>query len=94
MGANNAVIEIEAGWTVHVRTITIIEGVEVAVYDGETAVLRINEADVIEFTWCEEAETLFTDIDVCEPIELLETVARLNRQLTDGMAPVARKAVV
>lgn len=65
------VVEIELGWSVNVQTTQIIEGVEVIVYDGREAVLRINGVNTIEFKWSDEAATLFANIDVCEPVELL-----------------------
>ncbi|MCG7346400.1 hypothetical protein MHZ92_20040 [Sporosarcina sp. ACRSL] len=83
-------MEIEKGWTVHIRTMPIIEGVEVVTIDNKEASLRVNGEDIIEFNWTQEAATLFANIDVCEPIELLELLARLNRQL-NGRLGASRK---
>ncbi|MHC8516185.1 hypothetical protein [Sporosarcina sp. ITBMC105] len=87
-------MEIEKGWTVHIRTMPIIENVEVLVYDGKEAVLRINNEDAIEFIWTEEAAAMFAEIDAAEIIEVFELLSRLNRQMPYVMAQETRKAVV
>lgn len=87
-------LEIEKGWTMHLRTMPIIENVDVVIYDDKEAVLRINEEDVIEFTWTEEAESMIAEIDTAETIEVFELLARLNRQLTDRMAQARAKRAV
>lgn len=86
------VVEIEKGWTVHMRTMPIIENVEIVVIDNKEASLNINGDTVIEFVWNAEAQAMFAEIDTAEVIEVLELVARLNRQMPYIMAQEARKA--
>lgn len=86
------VTEVYEGWEVRYRIIPIIAGVEVHVYDeSKQAVLIFNGSSEIEFAWTDEASAMFGDIDVAEPIELLELLARLNRKLDDDMR-ATRKA--
>lgn len=53
---------------------TIIPGVILQV-DGEQAILAIAGKE-FSFLWNCETETLFTDIDVAEPVELLAILAQ------------------
>ncbi|MDN4608628.1 hypothetical protein [Sporosarcina highlanderae] len=69
------------------RKVTIIPNVELIVYEAANeAVLRINDADVIEFRWNSEAVAMFAGIDTVEPIELLEMLARLDLNNGKGAA--------
>lgn len=78
LAIKNEVMQIEADWSVNVRTMPIIEGVEVRIFDGYEAVLRINGKDVIEFNWTHEARSMFAEIDTAESIEIFELLARLD----------------
>lgn len=90
LAIKDELMEIEKGFTVHLRTIPIIESVEVLVYDFKDAVLRINDADVIEFIWCAEAAAMFAEIDTAETIEVFELLGRLNQQMLDRIAQAER----
>lgn len=56
----------------------IIAGVELDVYDGVEAVLRIGGMNIIKFVWNDCTRAIFDEIDTCEPIELLEALHRFQ----------------
>lgn len=63
------------GW---ILSKSIIVGVGVTIFPHGEAVLSINERNILRFKWTPEAEKMFEDIDVVEPIELLEMLQRLD----------------
>lgn len=78
-------------WAVTYRIIPIIAGVELNVYDESgQGVIIFNGSSEIEFAWTDEAAAMFENIDVAEPIELLELLARLNRKLDSDMQAARR----
>lgn len=79
---------IEEGFTVVVESAEIIPGVKLSVYDGVEGVLTIGGQDVA-FAWTEEASALFSDIDTCEPIELLALLAQKYCTITKELQVVA-----
>lgn len=80
------VTEVFEDWSVTYRIIPIIAGVEVNVYDESgQAVLVFNGGVEIEFAWTDEAAAMFENIDVADPVELLELLARLNRKIESDM---------
>lgn len=60
--------------TVAINVTNIIQGVDLIVYENNEAALLIGDS-LVEFKWSEEAEKIFNEIDVCEPIELLAVLA-------------------
>lgn len=76
------VTEIIEDWVLTYRVIPIIAEVELHVYDeSKQAVLKFNDSAEIEFSWTPEASAMFDNIDVADPVEFLELLARLNRKL-------------
>ncbi|MEK4085152.1 hypothetical protein [Psychrobacillus sp. FSL K6-1415] len=79
---------IEEEFTVVVESAEIIPGVKLSVYDGVEGVLTIGEHDVT-FAWSKEASVLFSDIDTCEPIELLALLAKNYNAIANELQVVA-----
>lgn len=67
-------VKIEEDWTITIRTIPIIPGVSVKVYDEEEAEIVIRE-HCLPFDWNEETRQLVEEIDTFESIELLSLLA-------------------
>lgn len=67
-------VEIDEGWMITIRTIPIIPGVEVKVYDEESAEIVVR-GHSLPFGWNEETRQLVEEIDTFESIELLSLLA-------------------
>ncbi|MFJ8262360.1 hypothetical protein ACIQ4I_10430 [Rummeliibacillus sp. NPDC094406] len=59
---------------VAINVTNIIQGVDLMVYKNDEAALLIGDS-LVEFKWSKDAEVLFEELDVCEPIELLAILA-------------------
>ncbi|MGX9136170.1 hypothetical protein ACWV26_17780 [Rummeliibacillus sp. JY-2-4R] len=60
--------------TVAINVTNIIQGVDLLVYENNEAALLIGDS-LVEFKWSKDAEAVFSELDVCEPIELLAVLA-------------------
>lgn len=70
MKFNTQVVTVEDGYSIELKTVQLLDNVELAVYDDTEAKLTLGKNEV-HFQWNNEVATLFNEIDTCEPIELL-----------------------
>ena len=79
MGTQTKIIEIEPGFNYEVVRTEIFARVYLEVYKqpgyADEATLHIGDNEV-HFAWTDEAAFLFTELDTCEPIELLAILAQ------------------
>lgn len=81
-------VSIGSGFTVKVESVEILPGVKLSVYDGVDGILNIGGHEV-GFSWTPEASKLFSEIDTCEPIELLSLLAQNDSPVTEQIEGVA-----
>lgn len=78
------IVEIEPNYSYVVERTQILEGVYLEVFKqpgyADDAVLYIGDNEVL-FTWNETVAKIFSEIDTCEPIELLSFLAQAPKVL-------------
>lgn len=78
------IVEIEPNYSYVVERTQIIEGVYLEVFKqpgyADDAVLYIGDNEVL-FAWDETVAKLFSNLDTCEPIELLAILAKSPKLL-------------
>lgn len=62
---------IEESYVVEMKTVEIMPGVKLEVYDDKEGVLYLGKSNEIDFPWNDFAKEIFENLDTCEPIELL-----------------------
>lgn len=78
MQFNTELVTVEDGYSFELKTVQLLDNVQLAVYDDTQATLTLGTNEV-HFQWNSEVATLFKEIDICEPIKLLAL-------LSDGAA--------
>ncbi|MDM5234258.1 hypothetical protein [Lysinibacillus pakistanensis] len=73
------IFEVEPGYSYIVERTQIIDGVYLEVFKQpgyeDDAILYIGDNEIL-FKWNEEAQSIFFELDTCEPIELLTILAQ------------------
>jgi len=72
-------IEIEEGYVMEVFTVAITKEIRLKVYDKTDATLILGNKNEINFDWTEDAQQVFNDIDLADPIELLTILAQSSK---------------
>lgn len=70
MQFNTELVTVEDGYSFELKTVQLLDNVELTVYDDTEATLTLGKNEV-HFQWNNEVATLFNEIDTCETIELL-----------------------
>ncbi|MEY9976213.1 hypothetical protein [Lysinibacillus sp. RC79] len=73
------IVEVEPGYSYVVERTQIFDGVCLEVFKqpgyADDAILHIGDNEIF-FKWDEEAKLIFSELDTCEPIELLTILAQ------------------
>lgn len=78
------IVEIEPGYSYIVEKTQIFDGVHLEVFRqpgyADDAILHLGDNEIL-FAWNEEVAKIFSELDTCEPIELLAILAQAPKLL-------------
>lgn len=84
MNTQMQIVEVEPGYSYVVERTQLLDGVRLEVFRQpgyeDDAILYIGDNEIL-FKWDQDAQSIFSELDTCEPIELLAILAQAPKLL-------------